>query len=107
MKSQNEAEERTAEEPFVEVLGGRARMKIIAAFLDTHDQDINISELAERSGVARSTIYEHIDALVDAEVVNETRTMGDMQMYQINAESDVVEGVKLLNVRCARSDESR
>lgn len=106
MKSQNDTEERTAEEPFVEVLDGRARMKIIAAFLDTHDRDIHISELAERSGVARSTIYDHIDELVEHGAVTETREMGDMQMYQINAESEVVEGVKLLNVRCARTDES-
>ena len=106
MKSENETEERTADEPFVEVLHGRARMKIIAAFLDTHHRDIHITELSDRSGVARSTIYDHIDELVEHGVVTETREMGDMQMYQINAESEVVEGVKLLNVRCGRNDES-
>jgi len=91
------------QEPFVEVLNGEARLKIIAALLDTHHRDVNITELAERSGVARSTIYEHIDDLVELGVVYETREMGSSQMYQINSNSPVVQGVKFLNTKAAET----
>lgn len=86
-------------EPFVDVLDGEARIKIIGAMLDTHQRDIHISEISERSGVARSTIYEHIDELVEMEIVYETREMGGSQMYQINSSSPIVEGVKFLNTK--------
>jgi len=88
-------------EPFVEVLDGEARLKILASMLDTHQRDISITQISERSGVARSTIYEHIDELVKLELIHETRVMGTSQMYQINSQNPVFDVIKSLNVRCA------
>lgn len=96
---------REPEEPFVEILDGTGRLKIIGAMLGTEARDINITEISDRSGVARSTVYEHIDTLVEMGIIMETREIGGSKMYQLNSSSPIVEGVKQLNSKAAKCTE--
>jgi len=79
--------------PLLWILGDKPKIKILAALLSERNHDLNISDLARIAGVSRSTIYDHIDPLIEYGLVEKTRETGGSQMYQIDVESD---GVKFL-----------
>ncbi|MFC7236625.1 hypothetical protein [Halosegnis marinus] len=45
------------------------------------------------AGVARTTVYDHIDALQELNIVVKTREVGGGPMYEINMDSELVEHI--------------
>lgn len=82
--------------PFVEqtavtqLLGDHPKVKILAA-LSSESQDVNVTRLAELSGVSRSTVYDHLDDLLALNVVVETRELGGGSFYQLNRDDEAAE----------------
>jgi DNA-binding transcriptional ArsR family regulator len=89
--------------PFAELFTDRQRTKILAAFVSERGRDITISYAAQLAGVARSTVYDHIEELENMGVVKETRKMGQSQYYTLNNDNDLahelyrLEGIALKN----------
>lgn len=89
--------DQTTSEPLAEdtvltdVLGPHAKVKILVTLLSKSDRDLNPTDIARLAGIDRSTFYEHIDDLVAYELVEETRTVGNSQMYQINRDNPAAE----------------
>ena len=79
--------------PLVILFGPPARTKIISALLGERDMDLNTSDIARLAGVARSTVYDHLDDLETLGVVEQTRMVGRSPMYRIDAESEIVEHI--------------
>ena len=77
--------------PLVELLGGGARVRILSVFVGDKDRDLSISEIARQAGVARSTVYDHLDDFVELGVVEFTRETGPSKRYQLNADSDIAD----------------
>ena len=73
------------------LLGESPKVKILAAFLSEPERDLNLSDVARLAGVARNTVYRHIDDLLSLGVVVKTRDVGSSTMYQINQDSDMAE----------------
>lgn len=71
------------ETPLVVLLGQPARVKIISVLVDERQQDLSISEIARQAGIARSTVYDHLDELVTLGVAEFTRESGASQRYQL------------------------
>lgn len=71
-----------------QLLGDHPKVKILAVLL-SEGHDINVSRIAELAGMSRSTVYNHIDDLINLNVVEKTREIGGSPMYQINRDSDV------------------
>lgn len=67
-----------------------------AALLGEDATDLNVTDIARLAGVARSTVYNHIDALRELGVVEHTRNVGDSPMYRFDAKSGVGEHVAKL-----------
>jgi DNA-binding transcriptional ArsR family regulator len=76
--------------PLVALLGGGARVRILSAFVGDRDYDMTVSMIAEQAGVARSTVYEHIDDFLDLGVIEQTRE-AQGPMYQYNHDSEIAE----------------
>ena len=91
------------EAPLTYLLGDSARVKIIGAFISERGRDISVSEVARLAGVARSTVYNHIDTLERLDVIKHTRDIegGHSPLYQFNDDSELgellykLEGVSL------------
>lgn len=87
----------TNEEPYSEntvltdLFGNSPKVKILSALLSETDQDINVTQIAKLAGVSRSTVYDHLDDLVELNVVEHTRDVGGSPMYRLNRDSDVAE----------------
>lgn len=76
-----------------DVLGPHAKVKILVALLGENDRDLNATEIARLAGVDRSTFYEHLDDLLAYDVIEETRQVGNSQMYQINRDNPAAEAL--------------
>lgn len=79
--------------PLTHVFGDNARVKILAALLSERDRDLNVTDVANMAGVARSTVYEHLDELQELHLVVNTREVGSAPMYQINNDSPIVKRI--------------
>lgn len=71
------------ETPLVVLLGQSARVKIIGVLVDERERDLSISEIARQAGIARSTVYAHLDELVELGVAEHTRESGASKRYQL------------------------
>lgn len=79
--------------PLTYLFGTPARTKIIGALLSETDRDLNTSDIARLAGVARSTVYDHLDELEALGLVEETRMVGGSPMYQIDTDDELVEHI--------------
>lgn len=95
-KRQDELEPYAEGTPLTVLFGSSARVRIVSALLGEDDYDVNVSDLARLAGVARSTVYEHIDELRALGVVEQTRTVGDSPMYRFDRDSEVGERIASL-----------
>lgn len=77
--------------PLMNLFGTPARTRILSVFVDEKEYDLNVSEIAEQAGVARSTVYNHLDELEALGVIEETRETGNSRRYQLNTDSPISE----------------
>lgn len=69
------------------LLGDHPKVKILSSLL-SEGQDINVSQIADLTGMSRSTVYNHIDELINLNVIEHTRDIGGSPLYQINRDSE-------------------
>ncbi|WP_313693331.1 winged helix-turn-helix domain-containing protein [Halorarum halobium] len=79
--------------PLTYLFGTPARTKIVGALVSETDHDLNTSDIARLAGVARSTVYDHLDELEALGLVEETRTVGGSPMYQLDTDDELVEHI--------------
>lgn len=72
------------------VLGDHPKVKILSV-LSSQGRDISVSQIAEQSGMSRSTVYNHIDDLQAVNVVVQTRKVGGSPLYQLNRDDEAAE----------------
>jgi Fe2+ or Zn2+ uptake regulation protein len=77
--------------PLMHLFGTPARTRILSVFVDEREFDLSVTEIADQAGVARSTVYDHLDHLVALGVVEQTRETGGGTRYQLNQDSDIAE----------------
>jgi DNA-binding transcriptional ArsR family regulator len=82
--------------PFMTLFGTPARTRILSVFVDEKEFDLNVSEIAEQAGVARSTVYNHLDELQELGVIKLSRETGNSRRYQLNTESPIAERLQQL-----------
>lgn len=75
--------------PYMNLFGSPGRTKILAAFVSERGRDITVSYIAQLAGVARSTVYDHLDDLEELGAIKQTRKMGNSTYYTLDEESDL------------------
>lgn len=89
--------EPTQAEPYSEgavltdVVGDHPKARILAALLGDHERDLNPSDISRLAGIDRTTFYAHIDDLQAYDLVEQTRTVGNSTMYQLNKENEAAQ----------------
>lgn len=76
------------------VFGTHPKVKILIALLSEDWHDITVRKIAELAGIDESTVYPHIEDLVDLSVVHATREVAGSQLYQINRNSSLAKMIK-------------
>lgn len=75
----------------LDVLGDHPKTRILLALLTNPDRDYNVTDIATLADTDRSTVYRHLDDLLDVELVVQTRKAGNAPMYQLNKESEAAQ----------------
>jgi DNA-binding transcriptional ArsR family regulator len=88
---------------FTDYLGPTGRAKLLDFLGDHSTSDYNVSEMAEKSGITRQTVYTALDELLALGMVRQTRVLGQSPMYRINLGHDVVKGVLKADMAAARA----
>lgn len=70
------------------LFGDSPRTKILAVLLQ-QGRDTNVSTIADVGGMSRSSVYRHLDELIELGVVEKTREIGGSPLYQIDKENRV------------------
>lgn len=81
-----------------DVLGDHPRTRIVFTLVAQsrrggEHRDLNISDIARMAGLERSTVYDHLDQLLETGVIEESRTIGNSTMYQINRDNEAAKGL--------------
>jgi len=83
--SETETNEAYADDvPLTHLFGESARTKIIAALVGNKNRDLSASELARQAGIARPTVYEHIDDLAEIGAVDVDRETKQGKRYRLS-----------------------
>lgn len=96
--------------PLVELFGDGARARILSVFVGERTRDLTVSEIARQAGVARSTVYDHLDDFLELNVVEFTRETGPSKRYQLNTDHPLgtllyqLDGVALRQIQENRDD---
>ena len=78
----------------LELFGSSPKTRVLDLFLDNPLFEFTRNEVVDALGMAKSTLYEVLPELVGASVVVETRRIGKAQLYRLNDESPVVDGIR-------------
>lgn len=76
---------------FIEVLGDYPLIRVLNFLLIFRDYDYSLTEIAEESGVAWSTLHIIWPKLEQLGFVKHTREVGNAKMYKLNTENALVQ----------------
>lgn len=79
--------------PLMALFGAPARTKLLSVFVAEKGRELTISDLSRQAGISRTTVYEHIDELLELEVITETGSTNDghSTLYRLNDDSEIAD----------------
>lgn len=89
---------------FVRVFGETPFITVVDTLLDHPTYDYTKTELAEVNDISRPTLYRIWDRLEALDIVEETRKIGNSQLYRLNTDSKLVK--KLVSFEKEIEDDS-
>ncbi len=75
---------------FTKVFGGSPQVRLLDFLAGNLEFDYTITEMAERAGLSRPTVYALVDRLLSEGLLVHTRTVGRSRFYRINRANPVV-----------------
>ena len=86
------------------LFGSSPKTRILDLFLDNPLFEFTRNEIIEALGMAKSTLYSTLPGLEEARVIVETRQIGKASLYRLNSESPVVQDLRGLIRRYAKTN---
>lgn len=80
----------TEKSTFIEVFGDSPLIRVLDFFLTYRDFDYSMTEIAENSGVAWSTLHQIFPRLLKLGIVKGTREIGRAKLYVLNRGNPIV-----------------
>jgi DNA-binding MarR family transcriptional regulator len=94
--AEDSVKEEDDESPLLKMFESPSRVKILHALFHAPSEQLSVSELENKTGVHRSTIYRNIDQLVGLGVVNQVQNEEPQTYYTLNYESPISAGLKTI-----------
>jgi DNA-binding transcriptional ArsR family regulator len=76
---------------FKDIFGDNPQTKILDFMADYPRFDYSITEIAEKAGVSRPTVYKLINILLEKKLLVKTRQQGNSSLYKLNTENKLVQ----------------
>jgi DNA-binding transcriptional ArsR family regulator len=91
------------ESAILTLFGSSPNTRILDLFMDNPLFEFTRNEIVEALGMAKSTLYSTLPGLEEAGVIVETRKIGKASLYRLNGESSVVQDLRVLIRRYAKT----
>lgn len=75
---------------FIEYFGDSPTTRVLDFFIENDIWDYSKSDIFRETGVARTTLQDVIEGLINRNIVTKTRTIGRADLYQLNRENPIV-----------------
>ncbi|MFO1535129.1 MAG: winged helix-turn-helix domain-containing protein [Thermoplasmatota archaeon] len=87
---------------FTDYLGGTPRAKLLDFLGDHPTSDYNVTEIAQKSGITRQTVYGVLDDLEKVGMVRHTRDVGQSRMFAISMDHPIIQSVLQADMLASR-----
>ncbi|MFW6048399.1 MAG: winged helix-turn-helix domain-containing protein [Candidatus Natronoplasma sp.] len=75
----------------LELILDKSLAKIIEFLLENPIMDYSKTDLAEQTGISRSTLYRKWDLLEELSIIEKTRKYQNTQLYKLDTDSEIVD----------------
>lgn len=72
---------------FTKAIGNTPKIKVLEFLIEGRELDYSISDIAEGSGIGRTTLFRIWDDLIDSKIIEHTRDIGNAKLYKLNMEN--------------------
>ena len=69
---------------FTRAIGNTPKIKVLEFLIEGRELDYSISDIAEGSGIGRTTLFRIWDDFVELGIVKNTRNIGNAKLYKLN-----------------------
>lgn len=78
---------------FIDYMGDNPRSRLLDFLGDHPTSDYNVTEMAAKAGMTRTTAYKALGGLLQVGMVVHTRDIGQSRMYRLNTDHLVVQSI--------------
>ena len=83
--------------PLCEVLGTTPNLQIISFFIANQHFDYTKTDIAKNTKLSRQTIYKALSPLLQFDMIQVSRKIGNTTLYRLNEESEGIKNILMLN----------
>lgn len=92
---------------FTDHFGDTARNRLLDFLGDHPASDYSITEMAEKSGVSRQSIYNMLPDLERKGFIEQTRTLGQSRLFTLNTDHPVIQSILSTDLKEVRESLER
>ena len=75
---------------FTRVVGNTPKIKVLEFLIEGRELDYSLSDIAEGSGIGRTTLFRIWDDFEKLKIVKQTRNIGNAKLFKLNIENTFV-----------------
>jgi len=75
---------------FTKAIGNTPKIKVLEFLIEGRELDYSISDIAEGSGIGRTTLFRIWNDFVELGIVKNTRNIGNAKLYKLNLSNSFV-----------------
>ena len=75
---------------FTKAVGNTPKIKVLEFLIEGRELDYSISDIAEGSGIGRTTLFRIWNDFVELGIVKNTRNIGNAKLYKLNLSNSFV-----------------
>lgn len=84
-----------------EIFGTSPRVKVIDLFISHPGTEYTKTDIANYSGIARSTLYDFLEEIEEYGLVKKTKKIGNAQLYAVNLDNEVTKLISAFQLSLA------
>lgn len=84
-----------------DIFGSSPRVKVIDLFISHPEIEYTKTDIANYSGIARSTLYDFLEELEEYGLVKKSKKVGNAQLYMVNMDSEVTKLISAFQLSLA------
>src|SRR3989344_9048219 len=75
---------------FRKAVGNTPKIKVLEFLIEGRELDYSLSDIAEGSGIGRTTLFRIWNDFENLKLINPTRTIGNAKLFKLNLENPFV-----------------